>query len=95
MSDLNKKIYGTIEAWRNPPIEGEHPYVYLDDIALKMGRRGPGRVAIGGDRGQQRGLSGDSRHLRRREGGQGGLECVPQTSQGTRLRGTRAVFEGC
>ena len=28
VSDLNKKIYGTIEAWRNRPIEGEHPYVY-------------------------------------------------------------------
>ena len=26
VSDLNKKIYGTIEAWRNRPIEGEHPY---------------------------------------------------------------------
>jgi putative transposase len=24
VSDLNKKIYGTIEAWRNRPIEGEH-----------------------------------------------------------------------
>ena len=30
VSDLNKKIYGTIEAWRNRPIEGEHPHVYLD-----------------------------------------------------------------
>ena len=28
VSDLNKKIYGTIEAWRNWPIEGEHPYVH-------------------------------------------------------------------
>jgi hypothetical protein len=35
VSDLNSKIYGTIEAWRNPPIEGEHPYVYLDGIVLK------------------------------------------------------------
>ena len=33
--DLNKKIYGTIEAWRNRPIEGEHPYVDLDGIVLK------------------------------------------------------------
>ena len=31
----NKKIYGTIEAGRNRPIEGEHPYVYLDGIVLK------------------------------------------------------------
>jgi putative transposase len=35
VSDLNKKIYGTIEAWRNRLIEGEHPYVYLDGIVLK------------------------------------------------------------
>jgi putative transposase len=35
VSELNKKIYGTIEAWRNRPIEGEHPYVFLDGIWLK------------------------------------------------------------
>jgi putative transposase len=35
VSDFNKKIYGTIEAWRNRPIEGEDPYVYLDGIVLK------------------------------------------------------------
>ncbi|MDH4338739.1 MAG: IS256 family transposase [Candidatus Krumholzibacteria bacterium] len=35
VSDLNKKIYATIEAWRNRAIEGEHPYVYLDGIVMK------------------------------------------------------------
>jgi putative transposase len=35
VSDLNKKIYATIETWRNRPIEGEHPYVYLDGIVMK------------------------------------------------------------
>ena len=25
VSNLNRKIYGQIEAWRNRPIEGEHP----------------------------------------------------------------------
>jgi putative transposase len=35
VSNLNKKIYGQIEAWRNQPIEGEQPYVYLDGIVLK------------------------------------------------------------
>ena len=35
VSNLNKKIYGTIEAWRNRAISGEHPYVYLDGIVLK------------------------------------------------------------
>ena len=28
VSNLNKKIYAKIEAWRNRPIEGEHPYLY-------------------------------------------------------------------
>jgi putative transposase len=31
VSNLNKKI----EAWRNRPIAGMHPYVYLDGIVLK------------------------------------------------------------
>ncbi len=35
VSDLNKKIYETIDAWRNRPIEGEHPYVFLDGIVMK------------------------------------------------------------
>lgn len=35
VSNLNKKIYAQIEAWRNRPIEGRHPYVYLDGIVLK------------------------------------------------------------
>src|SRR5512133_2821033 len=52
VSDLNKKIYGTIEAWRNRPIEGAHPYVYLDGIVLKRSWAGEVRnvsllVAIG------------------------------------------------
>jgi transposase-like protein len=52
VSDLNKKIYGTIEAWRHRPIEGEHPYVYLDGIVLKRSWAGEVRnvsllVAIG------------------------------------------------
>jgi len=35
VSNLNKKIYARIEAWRNKPIDGEHPYLYLDGIVLK------------------------------------------------------------
>jgi putative transposase len=35
VSELNKKIYAQIETWRNRPIEGEHPYVFLDGIWLK------------------------------------------------------------
>ena len=52
VSDLNKKIYGTIEAWRNRPIESEHPYIYVDGSLLKRSRAGEVRnvsllVAIG------------------------------------------------
>jgi transposase-like protein len=35
VSDLNQKMYERIEAWRNRPIEGKYPYVYLDGISLK------------------------------------------------------------
>jgi transposase-like protein len=35
VSNLNKKIYGHIERWRNRPITRSHPYVYLDGIVLK------------------------------------------------------------
>jgi putative transposase len=37
VSNLNKKIYAKIEAWRNRRTEGEHPYLYLDRI---VGTRG-------------------------------------------------------
>jgi transposase-like protein len=52
VSKLNAKIYKTIEEWRQRPIEGEHPYVYLDGIALKRSWAGEVRnvsvlVAIG------------------------------------------------
>ena len=35
VSELNQKVYGRIEAWRNRPIEGTHAYVFLDGIWLK------------------------------------------------------------
>jgi len=35
VSNLNKKIYAKIEAWRHQPIEGDHPYLYLDGIVMK------------------------------------------------------------
>jgi putative transposase len=34
VSNLNKKIYAKIEAWRNRRIEGEHSYLYLDGIVM-------------------------------------------------------------
>jgi len=35
VSNMNKKVYEKIESWRNNPIEGKHPYVYLDGTYLK------------------------------------------------------------
>jgi len=35
VSALNQKIYTHIEAWRNRPISGVHPYVFLDGVWLK------------------------------------------------------------
>jgi len=52
ISELNKKVYTHIESWRNRPIEGDFPYVYLDGIVLKRSWAGEVRnvsvlVAIG------------------------------------------------
>jgi transposase-like protein len=52
VSELNQKIYAQIEEWRNRPLTGSHPYVYLDGIWLKRSWGGEVRnvsvlVAIG------------------------------------------------
>ena len=52
VSELNQKIYGTIEAWRARPIDAAYPYVFLDGIYLKRSWGGEVRnvsvlVAIG------------------------------------------------
>ena len=61
VSNLNKKIYVKIEAWRNRRIEGDHPYLYLDGIVMKRswGWSGPQRLAVGSQRRQFRGFPGD------------------------------------
>ncbi|MDE2465598.1 MAG: IS256 family transposase [Alphaproteobacteria bacterium] len=63
VSDLNKKIYERIEAWRNQPITAEHPYVYLDGIVMKRTWAGEVRnvsllVAIGVNAGGYREILG-------------------------------------
>lgn len=55
VSRLNSKIYETIEKWRMSPIEGQHPYVYLDGISMKRSWSGEVKnvsilVAIGVNR---------------------------------------------
>jgi putative transposase len=42
VSDLNKNVYGTIEAWRLRPIEGDHPLCLSrwHSAQAQLGRRG-------------------------------------------------------
>ena len=54
VSELNQKIAVQIEEWRNRPITGQHPYVYLDGLWLKRSWGGEVKnvsilVAIGVD----------------------------------------------
>ena len=52
VSELNQKVAGRIQEWRNRPIQGKHAYVWLDGIWLKRSWGGEVRnvsvlVAIG------------------------------------------------
>jgi transposase-like protein len=54
VSRLNQELYERIEAWRNEPISGQYPYVYLDGVWLKRSWGGEVKnvavlVAIGVD----------------------------------------------
>ena len=47
VSKLNQSVYEHIEKWRNRPIEGEFPYVYLDGVSLKRSWGGEvGNVSV-------------------------------------------------
>ena len=50
-SRLNQRIYEQIEAWRQRPIIGTYPHVYLDGVSLKRSWGGEVRnvsvIAIG------------------------------------------------
>lgn len=35
VSNLNDKAFASVEEWRNRPLEGEYPYVFVDGIYLK------------------------------------------------------------
>jgi len=80
ISELNKKVYTHIEAWRNRPIEGEYPYVYLDGIVLKRSWAGEVRnvsvlVAIGvGEDGYRKVLGIAEGHKEDKAGWRGFLE---------------------
>jgi hypothetical protein len=92
VSNLNKKIYAKIEAWRNRPIEGEHPYLYLDGIVMKRSWAGEVRnvFAAGGLGRQLGGISRYPGHLRGRQGGQIRLVRVSASSGRPRPQGRAA-----
>jgi transposase-like protein len=94
VSKLNQKVYKHIEAWRNRPIEGEHPYVYLDGVVLKRSWAGEVRnvsvlVAIGvGTDGYRRILGVAEGHKEDKSGWSGFLRHLKERG----LRGVQLVI---
>lgn len=83
-SELNRKVYGHIEQWRNRPIEGEHPCVHLDGICLK---RSSALVAIGVSAEGYREVPGVTEGPGRKTVRRAGLPASPQAAgpKGVRL----------
>jgi len=78
VSNLNKKVCAKIEAWRNSPIEGAHPYVYLDGIVMQRVWAGEVRnvsllVAIGVNAGGYREIPGICEGARQDKAGWSGF----------------------
>ena len=78
VSNLNKKVYAHIEEWRNRPIEGEFPYVYLDGIVLKRSWAGEIKnvsvlVAVGVDKEGYRRILGVAEGQKEDKAGWGGF----------------------
>jgi transposase-like protein len=94
VSKLNKKVYKHIDAWRNRPIEGEHPYVYLDGIVLKRSWAGEVKnvsvlVAIGVDQDGFRCVLGvQEGHKEDKSGWSGFLKHLKQRG----LKGVRLII---
>jgi len=89
ISDLNQKLYEQIEQWRNQPITGEYPYLYLDGICLTRSWAGEVRnvsvlVAVGG---RDRWVPGDSGGRGRAEGRHGEVATVSDSCEGSRPDG--------
>lgn len=90
VSNLNQKLYETIEKWRNKPIEGKHPYVYLDGTYLKRSWGGEIKniavvVAIGVNREGYREILGAA------EGAKEDKECWKQFLRHLKKRGLKGV----
>lgn len=94
VSNLNKKVYKHIEAWRNRAIEGVYPYVYLDGIVLKRSWAGEIKnvsvlVAIGVDQdGFRRILGVQEGHKEDKSGWSGFLAHLKERG----LKGVRLVI---
>lgn len=94
LSALNKKVYTHIEAWRNRPIEGEFPYVYLDGLVLKRSWAGEIKnvsvlVAIGvGEDGYRQVLGICEGHKEDKAGWGGFLQHLKDRG----LKGTRLII---
>jgi putative transposase len=85
VSELNQKIYAQIESWRNRPIEGNHPYVFLDGLWLKRSCGGEVRnvsllVATGvNEEGFSR-SAGRGGRLDKRQGEQDSVSAAPESA---------------
>jgi transposase-like protein len=94
VSKLNQKVYKHIEAWRNRPIEGGYPYVYLDGIVLKRSWAGEIKnvsvlVAVGVDsEGYRRILGVAEGHKEDRSGWGGFLAHLKQRG----LKGVKLII---
>ncbi len=94
VSNLNKKVYKHIERWRNRPIEGEYPYVYLDGIVLKRSWAGEIKnvsvlVAVGVDSDGYRQILGvQEGHKEDKAGWSGFLAYLKQRG----LKGVRLII---
>ncbi len=94
VSNLNKKVYKHIERWRNRPIEGEYPYVYLDGIVLKRSWAGEIKnvsvlVAVGvGSDGYRQILGVQEGHKEDKAGWSGFLAYLKQRG----LKGVRLII---
>src|SRR5580693_410794 len=93
VSDLNQKIYKQIEEWRQQPLVGEFPYVFLDGLWLRRSWGGEVKnvsvlVAIGV---AQTGLPTDPGGERRGQGRRDQLDCVSARVEGARAQGREVV----
>ena len=43
VSELNQKIYGKIDEWRQRPLNGDFPYIFIDGLWLKRSWGGDGK----------------------------------------------------